>query len=186
MDSDNTSTNTVFVTISQFNNSDIETLDEFADSEPSPSTFSQPPFQPIWTQITDEPSSAPSSYNDATPIYSPITSDPPDHSSPVDTELENELDNFITLQQQLQHPNTLTTHHLSQTITSSESSNSPSTTRENGAQRKFKRKLPNTRFPSNPRTAQTFMDHPLHTNAKEFLQICLPFFSTIHLLSLKS
>ena len=46
MDSDNTSTNTVFHTISQFNNSDIETSDELADSEPSPSTFSQPPFRP--------------------------------------------------------------------------------------------------------------------------------------------
>ena len=131
MDSDNTSTNAVFVTISQVKNSDIETPDEFADSEPSPSTFSQPTFQPIQTQITNELSSAPSSFTDATPIYSPMTSDPPDHSSPVDTEVENELDNFITLQQQLQHLNTLTIHHLSQTITSSESSNSPSTTREN-------------------------------------------------------
>ena len=89
MDSDDTSTNTVFHTISQFNNSDIETPDEFADSEPNPSTFCQPLFQPLHTQIPDEPSSAPSSYPDATPIYSPMTSGPPDHSSPVDTELEN-------------------------------------------------------------------------------------------------
>ena len=31
----------VFHTISQFNNSDVETRDEFADSEPSPSTHTQ-------------------------------------------------------------------------------------------------------------------------------------------------
>ena len=44
----------VFHTISQFNDSDLETPDEFASSEPSPSTysqtipshFSQPPFNP--------------------------------------------------------------------------------------------------------------------------------------------
>ena len=105
-----------------------------------------------------------------------MTSDPPDHSSHVDIELENELDNFITLQQQPQHPNTLTVHHLSQTMTSSESSKSPSTTGETRAHRVYKRKLPNTPFPSNPRPSQTFMDHPLHTNTKEFLQVCLPFF----------
>ena len=101
MDSDDTSTNTVFHTISQFNNSDNETTDEFAVSEPSPSTFSQPPFQPLHTQTPDEPSSASSSYTNATPTYSLMTSDQPDHSSPVDTELKNELDNFITLQQKL-------------------------------------------------------------------------------------
>ena len=113
MDSDDTSTNTVFHTFLEFNNSDIETPDEFADSKPSPSTFSQPLFQPPHDQIPDEPSSAPSSYTDATLTYSPMTSDLPDYSSPVDTELENELDNFINLPQQLLHPNTLTIHHLS-------------------------------------------------------------------------
>ena len=177
MDSGNTWGNTIFVTISQFDNSDIEPPGGIADAESSSSTFSQPPFRPVYTQITDETSSAPSSYTDATPIYSPMTSDPPDHSSPVDIEFENELDNFITLQQQLQqHPNTLTIHHLSQTITSSESSNSPSTTGETRAQQVFERKLPNTPFPSNPRTAQTFIDNPVHINTKEFLQICLPLF----------
>ena len=68
MDSDNISTNTVFHTISHFNNSGIETPDELVDSEPSPSTFSQRPFQPIHTQIADEPSSAPPSDTEATPI----------------------------------------------------------------------------------------------------------------------
>ena len=135
-----------------------------------------PPLNPSILKSPMNLPQPPSSYTDATPIYSPMTSDPPDHSSPVDTELENELDNFITLQQQLQHPNTLTIHHLSQTIPSSESSNSPSTTGETRAQRVFKRKLPNTPFPSNLRTAQTFMNHPPHINTKEFFQICSAFF----------
>ena len=38
MNSDTNSDITVYTTISQFNNSDIETTDEFADSELSPST----------------------------------------------------------------------------------------------------------------------------------------------------
>ena len=46
MDSDDTSTNKVFHTISQFKNSDIETPDEFADSEPSLSTFPNRPLNP--------------------------------------------------------------------------------------------------------------------------------------------
>ena len=55
MNSDTNSDITNYSTISQFNNSDIEVPDEFADSEPSPSThtqtssttFSKPPFRPI-------------------------------------------------------------------------------------------------------------------------------------------
>ena len=96
MDSEANSTTTVYNTISQNKNSDIESPDEFADSEPSPSTFSQPPFQHLRTQTSNEPSSAPSYLTDETPTYFTLTSDPPDHSRPVDTELENELDNFIT------------------------------------------------------------------------------------------
>ena len=44
MESDDTSTNKVFHKISQFNYSDTETPDEFADSEPSPPLFPNPPF----------------------------------------------------------------------------------------------------------------------------------------------
>ena len=58
MNSDANSDITVFHTVSQFENSDLETPDEFADSElspstfsqPSPSTFSKPPLQPIYSQ----------------------------------------------------------------------------------------------------------------------------------------
>ena len=112
--------------------------------------------------IPNEPSSAPSSYTDATPI----TSDPPDPPSPVDEELENELDSFVTLEQHLQNPNTLKIHHLSQTITSSESSNQASTTEETRAHRVIKRKHPNTPIFPNSRPPQTFSVHPLHTNKK--------------------
>ena len=51
MDSDTNSNTTAYNTISQFNNSDLETPDKFDNSEPSPSTFSQPPFQPLHSQI---------------------------------------------------------------------------------------------------------------------------------------
>ena len=108
-----------------------------------------------------------------------MTCDTLDYSSPADTEFENDIDNFITLQQQLQHPNTLTIHHLSQRMTSSEPSNSPSTTGETGAHRVFKRKLPDTSFPSNPRPTQSLTNHQLHTNTEEFLQVCSPFFYNV-------
>ena len=105
--------------ISQFNNSDIETSDELAESEPSPSTFSQPPFQPLHSRIRLEPLSTPSSISNVTPTYSPLTSEPSDNNSSVNTQIFNELDNFITLRQQLQHSQTLTIHQLSQFIISS-------------------------------------------------------------------
>ena len=41
MNSDTNSDITIFQTISQFNNSDVETPNEFVDSEPSPSTHNQ-------------------------------------------------------------------------------------------------------------------------------------------------
>ena len=95
MDSDNILTNTVFHTNSQFNNSDIETPDEFVDSEISPSTFSQRPFNPsILKSPKNLPQPLPPTLN---PNLLSNDSDPLDHSSTVDTELENELDNFITL-----------------------------------------------------------------------------------------
>ena len=190
MDSDTNSNTTVYNIISQINNSDLKTPDEFDNSEPSLSTLSQPPFQQLHSRINVEPPSTPSSITNVTPTYSPLTSEPPDNNRSVNTQISNELDNFVTLQRQLQHPQTLTIHQLSQSITSSNpstptpspnptsSSNStPSTA--NRAYRTLRRKFP--KIPS----AQSFVNHPLHTNTKEILQVCLPFFPSIHLLSFR-
>ena len=63
MDSDTNSEITVFNTISQFINSDIETPDEFANSEP---------IQPIHSQSTNDSSFTMSHISQATPTYSPL------------------------------------------------------------------------------------------------------------------
>ena len=184
MESDNISNTTVYNSISQFNNS---YTDEFANSEPSPSTFSQLPFQPIHSQFKIQPTSSPPSISNVTSTYSPLTSEPSNKNSSVNTQLSHELAKFTTLQQQLQHPQTLTIHRLSQTIISSNPStptpsslNAPSqiptssstpSSNTNRAYRTFERKLPNTPFPSNPGIFTTFVNHPLHTNTEGFLQI---------------
>ena len=124
MNSDTNSDITVFQTISQFNNSDVETPDEFADSEPSPSThtktnsstFSKTSFQPIQPQNQCTSLYIPSQ---VTPTYSPFHYERSINNSSENFQNSNELDNFITLQQQLLSPHTLTTHQLSSTITSS-------------------------------------------------------------------
>ena len=191
MESDTNSNTTVYNTISQFNNSDIETPDKFDNSEPIPSTFSQPPFQPSHFQVKIEPSSPPSPISYITPTYFPLTSEQSDNNDQDNTQISHELDNFMTKQQQVQHPQTLTIHQLSQSITSSNPStptpssnykpsqnptfSSTPSSRTTRAYRTFKRKLPNTPFPSIPGTSTTFVNHPLQTNTKEFLLICLPF-----------
>ena len=171
MDSDTNSDITVFNTISQFNNSDIETPDEFAKSEPSPPAFFQPPFQTIHPQPTNNSPSSISHTSLLTPTNFPFTNDHSNNDSPETTQISQELDNLITLQQQIQHPHTLTIHQLSSNITlsnpptptpssdytpsldqSSTSTNSSSTT--NRAYRTFKRKSPNHPFPSKPGTAR--------------------------------
>ena len=182
MESDTNSNTTAYNTISQLKNSDIETRDEFAIFETSASTFSQPPFQPIHSQVKIEPPSLPSHISNVTPIFSPLTREPSDNNDSDNTQISHELDNFITLQQQLQHPQTLTIHQLSRSISSSNPSNptpssnytpsqnptssstpSSSTTR---AYRTFKSKFSNTPFPSNPGTSTSVVNHPLHTNIK--------------------
>ena len=196
MEPDTNSNTTVYNTISQFNNSDIETPDAFANSEPSPSSFSQPPFQPIQSQVKIEPPSPHFPISYVTPIYSPLTSEPSHNNHQDHTQISQELDKFIKLQQQLQHPQTLSIHQLSRSITSSNSSiptpssnytqsqnlTSSSTPSSSAkcAYRNFKRKLPNIPFPNNPGTSTTFVNHPLHINTKEFLETCLPFFHNTH------
>ena len=80
-DSDD-STQTDLNKISNFNNSDVKTSDEFLHSELSPSTFWKPPFQQLTSQLPNESSPAPSSYTDATHNLSPMSSDQPDPPSP--------------------------------------------------------------------------------------------------------
>ena len=140
----------VLYSISQLNNSNIETPDEFADSEPSPSNnfqtnssvFSKPPFQPI---PPNNPFPSVSTYVISSTIES---SNPP---TPI--------------------PSSAYTASLAQSSTSTESSNST-----HRAYRTFKRKFPNHPFPTKPGTACEYINHPHHTNTKGFLAITLPSF----------
>ena len=185
MNSETNSGISVFHTVSQYNNSDVETPDEFADSEPSPSSytqitssiFSKPPFDPIQPHNQFPSPSTPSHVSQITPTYSPFNSERSNNNSPDNIEISEELDNFITLQQQLPYPHTLTIHQLSSTVTSSNpptptplsdytpslaqsSTSTETSTSTNRANRTFKRKFPNHPFPSKPRTARKFiMNH---------------------------
>ena len=198
MNSDTNSDITIYTTISQFNNSDIETPDEFTDSEPSPSVhtptsstiFSKPPFPPIQTQSQH---TSPYTPSQVTPTYSPFNNEQSTNNSPDNIQISEEPDNFISLQQQLLSPHTLTVHQLSSTITSSNpptptpfsdytpslahsSTSTESSNSTNRAYRTFKRKFPNHPFPSKPRTAREYITHPDYTNTTNFLQITLPLF----------
>ena len=201
MNSDTNSDISVLYSISQLNNPNIETPDEFADSEPSPSNnfqtnssvFSKPPFQPIPPNNPLPSVSTPSYASQVTPTFSPFHSDRSSNNSPDTPQITQELEHFITLQQQLIHPNTLTINQISSTI---ESSNPPtpkpspaytaslaqsSTSTESSnithrAYRTFKRKFPNHPFPTQPGTACEYINHPHHTNTKDFLAITLPSF----------
>ena len=131
--SDTNSDISVFHTISQFNNSDIEIPTDFAVSEPSPSThtqtnssaFSKPPLRPIRTSQPLPTLSTPSYASQVTPTYSPFNSDRSNNNSPDKIKISEEIDNFITLQQQLTYPHTLTIHQLSSTVTSRQPSIHP-------------------------------------------------------------
>ena len=80
MNSDTNSNISVLYSISQLNNPNIETPDEFADSEPSPSNnfqtnssvFPKPPFQPIPPNNPLPSISTPSYASQVTPTYHPI------------------------------------------------------------------------------------------------------------------
>ena len=204
MNSDTNSDILVLYSISQLHNPNIETPDEFADSEPSPSNnfqtnssvFSKPPFQPIPPNNPLPPVSTPSYASQLTPTYSPFHSDR-SSNSPDTPQISQELDNFITLQQQLIHPNTLTINQISSTIESSNpptltpssaytaslaqsSTSTESSNSTNRAYRTFKRKFPNHPFPTKPGTAREYINHPQHTNTKKFLQSPYPHFRNIH------
>ena len=200
MISDTNSDISVLYSISQLNNPNIETPDEFADSEPSPSNnfqtnspvFSKPPFQPIPPNNPLPSVSTPSYASQVTPTYSSFHSDRSSNSPDI-PQISQELDNFITLQQQLLHPNTLTINQISSTIESSNpptptpssaytasiaqsSTSTESSNSTNRAYRTFKRKFPNHPFPTKPGTTCEYINHPHHTNTKDFLAITLTSF----------
>ena len=187
MNSDTNSHISVLYSISQLNNPNIETPDEFADSEPSPSNnfhnssnFSQPPFQPILSNNPDPITPTPSYASQVTPTYSSYHSDQSSHS-PDTPRISPELDNFITLQQQPYHLNTPTINQISSTINSSNpptptpSSNyteslAPSSTstesslNTNRAYRTFKRKFPEFLAITLPSFPQYTLNTPHDTN----------------------
>ena len=190
MNSDTNSDITIYTTVSQINNSDNETPDEFANSEPSPSahtptsstTFSKPPFRPIqsYSQHT-----SPYTPSQVTPTNTPFINKRSTLNSPDNIQLSEELDKLITLQQQLLSPHTLTIYQLSSTITSSNpptpslahsSTYTKCVLKFNRAYRTFKRKFLNQPFPSKHGTAREYINHPDDTNATNFLQIILPSF----------
>ena len=70
MNSDTYSDISVFHTISQFNNSDVET-----QTQTNSSAFSKPPFRPIQTNHPLPFLSTPSYASQETPTYSPFNSD---------------------------------------------------------------------------------------------------------------
>ena len=200
MNSDTNSHISVLYSTSQLNNPNIETPDEFADSEPSPSNnfptnpsiFSQPPFQPMRPNNPVPTNSTPFYASQVTPTYSSYQSDR-SSNSPDTPQISPELDNFITLQQQPYHLDTPTINHISSTIDSSNpptptpssfyteslapsSTSTESSLSTNRAYRTFKRKFPNHPFPAKPGTAREYINHPNHTNTKEFLAITLPSF----------
>ena len=200
MNSDTNSHISVLYSISQLNNPDIETPDEFAYSEPSPSNnfqinssvFSKPPFQPIPPNNPLPSISTPSYASQVTPTYSSFHSDR-SSNSPDTPQISQELDNFITLQQQPSHLEHSTINQISSTIESSNpptptpssaytaslapsSTSTESSKSTNRAYRTFKRKFPNHPFPTKPGTAREYINHPNHTNTKDFLAITLPSF----------
>ena len=128
-----------------------------------------------------------------TPTYTPSLSDRSTNNSPDIPQISSELDNYITLQQQIIHPHTITIHHLSSVTTSSgpptptplsdytpslaqSSTSTETSTSTNRAYRTFKRKFPNHPFTIKPGTAKKNFNHPQHQNTKAFLQTNLPLF----------
>ena len=191
MNSDTNSHISVLYSISQLNNPNIESLDEFADSEPSPSNnfhnssnFSQPPFQPILPNNPDPINSTPSYASQVTPTYSSLHSHQSSHS-PDTPRISPELDNFITLQQQPYHLNTPTINQISSTIDSSNpptltpssvyteslapsSTSTESSLSTNRAYRTFKRKFPNHPFTAKRGTAREISTIPNTLTQKNF------------------
>ena len=100
------STQTVFNNTSVFNNSDVETPDEFLDSEPGPINFSQPLFSPNLPLPLLNPLFLLFSHIDATPVISPLSSKDSDVPSPItDNQLEHDSEEIINHQQYIYNTN---------------------------------------------------------------------------------
>ena len=155
--------------------------------------FNHPPFQSSHSQAKSESPYTLSHISQVTPAYSPFTNERSNNNSPDDTQISYELNNPITLQQQLHHRKTLTIHQLASTITSSNSTtptpssdytpslaqfstSTQSSSSTNRAHRTFKRKVSNQPFPSKTGIARDYIKHPDHKNTTKFLQLVLPFF----------
>ena len=155
-------------------------------------SISQAPFQPIPPNNPLPSISTPSYASQVTPTYSSFHSDR-SSNSPDTRQISQELDNFITLQQQPFHLENPTINQISSTIESSNpptptpssaytaslapsSTSTESSNSTNRAYRTFKRKFPNHPFPTKPGTAREYINHPNHTNTKDFLAVTLPSF----------
>ena len=153
----------------------------------------QQPSQNLHSDLSNPKHTSPHTPSQVTPTYSPFNNERSTNNSPDNIQVSEELDNFITLQQQLLSPRTLTIHQLSSTITSTNPptptpisdyipslahSSTPTETSAstNRAYRTFKRKFPSHPFPSKPGTAREYINHPDHANTTKFLQIILPLF----------
>ena len=115
------------------------------------------------------------------------------NNSPDIPQISSDLDNYITLQQQIVHPHTLTIHNISSVTTSSgpptptplsdytpslaqSSTSTETSTSTNRAYRTFKRNFPNHPFTIKPETAKEYINHPKYQNSNTFLQTNLPSF----------
>ena len=181
MNSDTNSNISVLYSISQLNNPNIETPDEFADSELSPSNnfqtnssvFSKPLFQSIPLNNPLPSVSTPSYASQVTPTFSPFhsvrSSNSPDTPSLYTLTINQISSTIESSNPPTPTPSSAYTASLAQSSTSTESS-----TCTNRAYRTFKRKFPNHPFPTKPGTACEYINHPRHTNTKNFLAITLP------------
>ena len=93
-----------------------------------------------------------------TPIYSPLTSESSNNNDSEKTQISHELGNFITIQQQSLHPQTVTIRQLSQSIISS----NPSTPTPSSIYTLHKTRLPHQPHP----LVQTALTEPLKENSQ--------------------
>ena len=171
----------------------LPTLNPLLPSIPKPTlpVFHNPLFNPSMPVNHYHPFPIPLMHPKSPPTYTPSLSDRSTNNSSNIPQISPELDHYITLQQQIVHPHTLTIHHLSSVTTSSgpptptplsdytpslaqSSTSTETSTSTNRAYRTFKHKFPIHPFTTKPGTAKEYVNHPQHQNTKAFLQTNLP------------